>query len=203
MVLGDVRVHVSRSGRALNLQTLPHQVQREDAGLGQHAGYHTRDCIARAEWEIVELAQGHAERLVRREEEAHVGHDLGDGGRAAAEETRGPFLLGDVPDRRQQGRVDPIVPLGGEASAEEVERVCGSCSDAACHRARDEGFHQRRKTVRQTRKGLGRSAIGHELGAAVADIKEFGGDVPFPKCLSFCDYDESTFHASPPCGQEK
>lgn len=41
-------------------------------------------------------------------------------------------MFRDRPNRREEGGVDLIVPLGGEAGAEEVEWVCSCGGEAAC-----------------------------------------------------------------------
>lgn len=126
--------------RALDLQPLPHQIEREHPRFCQHACYDSRRGVAGAEGEVPDLADDGPQRLVCCEEETHVRNDLSHGGGAATEEPARTFVLGDVEYGATQGRVDALVTLRGEACAEQVQRVCRCGGDTASYGAGDEGF---------------------------------------------------------------
>lgn len=87
----------------------------------------------------------------------------------------------------QEEDVDAVGALGGEARAEEVERVRGCCGDGAGDGAGDEGFEGRGEGLlvggcESVEEGGG-LPVGGELDAAVEDVEGFGGDVAFPETL--------------------
>lgn len=85
---------------------------------------------------------------------------------------------------RERG-VDPVRALGGEARAEQVERVGGCCGDGAGQGAGEEGFEGGGELCWERVQGCRRLPVGRELDAAVEDVEGFGGDVAFPEALGF------------------
>lgn len=115
--LGDVLVDVAAARRALHLDALAHEVEREHGRLRGDAREHARRRVAAPEGQaqVVPVPpERHAQRLVRREEQPHVRHDLGEGGRQAPEEPPDPLVPRDVPHRPPQRRVHAVVALGRE-----------------------------------------------------------------------------------------
>lgn len=151
-ILGDITMHIQKPRRTLHLQPLSHQIQRKHARFRQHARHDPRNSITRPEGEMLGTRQRRPQRLVCREEETHIRHDLPDSRAASAEEPARAFFVCDIADRREQREVDAFASLCGEACAQEIERVCGGCGDAAGNGAGEEGFD-----------GLGGS-VGAELG---------------------------------------
>ena len=124
-------MHVHKPRRTLHLQPLPHQIQRKHACFRQHTRHNPRNGITRTKGEMLGTRQRRPQRLIRREEEAHIRHDLPNSRAAAAEEPARAFFVCDIADRREEREVDAFAALCGEACAQEIERVCGGCGDAA------------------------------------------------------------------------
>lgn len=91
-----------------------------------------------------------------------------------------------------------MLALRGESCSKQVERVGACCGDAASQgtcdkrfdgwgesslRAVSKGGGGRRGRWVKFLEGLRGGAVGGELDGAVADIKEFGGDVTLPETL--------------------
>jgi hypothetical protein len=169
--------------RALHLQALPDQIQREHAALGEHAGHDSGESVPRAEREMVDLAERRTKSLVCGEEETHIRHDLHDRGGAAPEEARRPLVSRDIPNGRSQRRVYPLFPLRGEPSAKEVEWVGDRGGSRSGKRAGDERFGGGRQASWESCEGLCSRAVCCELDSPVADVEKLGGDIALPKPL--------------------
>lgn len=91
----------------------------------------------------------------------------------------------DGPDAAEEALVDFFSALGGEAGAEEVERVGEGGSGRAGEGAGDEGFDVGGGLEREGEgvQGEGGGAVDAELEGAVEDVEEFGGEVAFPERL--------------------
>ena len=110
-------------GRALNLQTLSHRVQREDDTLGKHACRDAGNSIARAERKL-DVGEGGLQTFVESEKEAHVGYNLADSCAETAKVACETFVALDVADAREQAFIDLFCPLGGKSRPQKVEWVC-------------------------------------------------------------------------------
>src|SRR3569833_22969 len=182
VVLGDVLVHVTTAGGALDLDTLAHQVEREDGRLGEDASHDAGGGVPGAEGEV-EAAQRYAQALVDGEEGAHKRHDLSQPRAEAAEEAAWALVAPDVPYGTPEARIDTVVALGGEARAQQVQRVRGRRGGGTGGGAGEERFSR-------VRQGAGaQSAVQHHRGAAVrrelrgavADVHQFRRHVALPQ----------------------
>lgn len=180
-ILGNITVHVARPRRALHLDALAHQVQREHGRLGNDTTSNTGRGITRAPWKL-HVGNAHLECLVRHEEDAHVRYDLRKRGRDAAEEAAGALVLVYRSDGAEQAAVDLVGALGGEARAQQIERVGHDGGGGAGGGARDEalggvGQLDGQLGLEEERDG----AVGGKLRGGVADVHQLGGHIALPK----------------------
>lgn len=93
------------------------------------------------------------------------------------------FFAVDLHDCPPQAGIHAVVALGGEARAEQVERVGCRGRAATAERAGDEGFRGLGEDVFADGgvQEEGGRAVGGELHGAVADVEQLGGDVALPE----------------------
>jgi len=103
------------------------------------------------------------QRLVDGEEDAHVRHDLDDGGGEAAEEARGSLVARDGAQRGREAGVDALRALRREAGPQQVERVGEGCAEGAGGGAGDEGLGGLRELGGEALQEDGGEAVGCEL----------------------------------------
>lgn len=181
LVFGNVAVDVAGPGGTLDLDALSHEVQRKHGRLGNDATSNAGRGVSGAPRQ---LHVGHAdlEALVGDEKDAHVGDNLGEGGRYAAKEAAVALVLVYGLDGAQQAAVDLVGALGGEAGAQQVEGVGHGGGGGARRGAGDEalgGVGQLDGQLGLEEEGDG--AVGGKLRCGVADVHELRGDVALPK----------------------
>lgn len=106
-VLGNIGVDVSRPSRALDLQSLSHQVKREHRGFREDAGKDAGSSISRAKWECL-ATNILMQKLIAHEEKTHIRHNLPDRRAQASEEPRWAFMMGDVAYGAKQSLINPL-----------------------------------------------------------------------------------------------
>lgn len=129
-------VGVQRPRGTLDLQALADEVEREDGSFGEDAGGDADDGIGRAKGQR-DRSRHRMQRLVEGEEDAHVGHDLDDGGGEAAEETARSLVAYDGAHRGSEAVVDAEFALSSESGAQEIERIGEARACSAGSRAGD------------------------------------------------------------------
>ena len=182
-IFRDVSVDVTTPRGALHLDTLAHEIQREHTRLRDDASEHAGSRIAGSPRQV-QLAQRQARGLVDGEEDAHERHNLREARRQPAEEPPDSLVAADISYRAPQRRVDAVVALGGEARAQQVQRIRSRGGRGAGGRAADEGLGGLREAVvlaadavQQHRRG----PVGRKLHGRVRHVHQLGGDVALPQ----------------------
>lgn len=167
---------------ALHLNPLAYEVQWKHTCFRDDAGEHAGGRVSGPPQQV-HSAERESCALVHGEEDAHERHDLREAGSQAAEEAPYPLVAVDLPDSLAQRRVYALVTLGGEARAQQVQRIRGRGGRGTCDGAADEGFGGVREMVLlagQAMQQHRRRPVCGELDRRVGDVHQLGGYVALP-----------------------